>query len=90
VDSQPLSRRLTRVALWVGGSALLIYVLDLLGIPVEDWIAELFDKLREIPAWAIVAGVLLQTANTMLAAAAWFGILRASPLGGVSYRIVLA
>lgn len=90
MDSQPTSRRLARVALWVGGSALLIYVLDLLGIPVDDWIAELFDKLREIPAWAIVAGVLLQTANTMLAAAAWFGILRASPLGGVSYRIVLA
>lgn len=87
---QPLSRRLTRVALWVGGSALAIYLLDLLGIPVDDWIAELFEKLGEIPTWAIVVGVLLQTANTMLAAAAWFGILRASPLGGVSYRIVLA
>ncbi len=85
-----LIRRLTRVALWVGGSALAVFVLDLLGIPVDDWIAELFDKLREIPTWAIVAGVLLQTANTMLAAAAWFGILRATPLGGVSYRIVLA
>ncbi|MBN9622828.1 MAG: flippase-like domain-containing protein, partial [Actinobacteria bacterium] len=89
-DTQPLSRRLTRVALWVGGSALLIYVLDLLGIPVDDWISELFKKLGEIPAWAIVAGVILQTANTSLAALAWFGILRASPLSGVSYRIVLA
>ncbi|HEX4305052.1 MAG TPA: YbhN family protein [Solirubrobacterales bacterium] len=88
--SQPLSRRLTRVALWVGGSALAVYILDALGIPVDDWIAELFDKLGEIPAWAIVAGVLLQTANTCLAALAWFGILRASPLDGVRYRIVLA
>ena len=87
---EPLSRRLTRIALWVGGSALAVFVLDLLGIPVDDWIAELFRKLGEIPAWAIVAGVLLQTANTALAAAAWFGILRASPLGGVRYRIVLA
>jgi uncharacterized membrane protein YbhN (UPF0104 family) len=85
-----LLRRLTRVALWAGGSALLIYVLDLLGIPVDDWISELFHKLREVPAWAIVAGVVLQMANTMLAAAAWFGILRASPIQGVSYRIVLA
>ena len=82
--------RLLRIALWLGGSALVIYVLDLLGIPVDDWIAELFRKLGEIPAWAIVAGVLLQTANTALAALAWFGILRASPLGGVNYRIVLA
>jgi uncharacterized membrane protein YbhN (UPF0104 family) len=90
VEAQPLSRRLTRIALWVGGSALAIFILDLLGIPVDDWIAELFRKLREIPTWAIVAGVLLQTVNTMLAAAAWFGILRATRLGGVSYRIVLA
>jgi uncharacterized membrane protein YbhN (UPF0104 family) len=74
----------------VGGSALAVYVLDLLGIPVDDWIAELFDKLGEIPLWAIVAGVLLQTANTALAALAWFGILRATPLAGVKYRIVLA
>jgi uncharacterized membrane protein YbhN (UPF0104 family) len=87
---QPLSRRLIRVALWVGGSAIAIYILDLLGIPVDDWIAELFDKLGEIPVWAIVAGILLQTANTGFAALAWFGILRATPLGGVSFRIVLA
>lgn len=89
-EPQPLSRRLTRIALWVGGSALAVFVLDLLGIPVDDWIAELFDKLGEIPTWAIVVGVLLQTANTALAALAWLGILRATPLGGVSYRIVLA
>jgi uncharacterized membrane protein YbhN (UPF0104 family) len=89
-ESQPLARRLLRIALWVGGSALAVYILDLLGIPVDDWIGELFDKLGEIPAWAIVVGVLLQTANTALAALAWFGILRASPLGGVNYRIVLA
>ncbi|MBS1883450.1 MAG: flippase-like domain-containing protein [Actinobacteria bacterium] len=88
--SQPLSRRLMRIGLWVGGSALAIFVLDLLGIPVDDWISELFDKLGEIPTWAIVAGVVLQTANTVLAATAWYGILRATPLAGVRYRIVLA
>jgi len=78
------------MALWVGGSALAIFVLDQLGIPIDDWIAELFRKLGEIPAWALVAGVILQTANTSLAALGWFGILRATPLGGVSYRVVLA
>jgi uncharacterized membrane protein YbhN (UPF0104 family) len=90
VETQPLSRRLTRMALWVGGSALAIFVLDQLGIPVDDWISELFRKLGEIPAWALVAGVILQTANTSLAALGWFGILRATPLGGVGYRVVLA
>ncbi|MBS1887245.1 MAG: UPF0104 family protein [Actinobacteria bacterium] len=87
---EPPSRRLARIALWVGGTALAIFVLDLLGIPVREWIDELFDKLGEIPTWAIVAGVVLATANTALAALAWHGILRASPLGGVRYRIVLA
>lgn len=91
VRPDPASRRLTRIALWVGGVALAIFVLDLLGIPVREWIDELFDKLREIPTWAIVAGIVLQSTQTMLTALAWFGILRAAPIGpGVSYRIVLA
>jgi len=91
VRSQPLSRRLARIALWIAGVALAIFVLDLLGIPVREWIEELFDKLAEVPAWAIAAGIVLQSAQTALAALAWFGILRAAPIGpGVSYRIVLA
>ncbi len=89
--SQSLSRRLTRIAVWVGGVALSISVLDLLGVPVREWIDALFDKLAEVPLWAILAGVVLQTIQTALAALAWFGILRAAlPTGGVTYRIVLA
>ena len=85
--SQSPARRLTRIALWIGGVALAIFVLDLLGIPVREWIEELFDKLGEIPTWALVAGVVLQSAQTALAALAWFGILRAAPIGpGISYR----
>jgi hypothetical protein len=75
---QALLARLTRIAIWVGGIALLLFVLDLLGIPVSDWIRELFKKIREVPAWAVVAGVLLQTAQTTFAAAAWLAILRAA------------
>jgi uncharacterized membrane protein YbhN (UPF0104 family) len=91
VQSESLARRLIRIGLWVGGVALGIFVLDLLGIPVREWIDELVDKLGEIPAWAIVAGVVLQSAQTGLAALAWYGILRAAPFGaGVGYRIVLA
>jgi uncharacterized membrane protein YbhN (UPF0104 family) len=88
---EPVSRRLTRIAVWIGGVALAIFVLDLLGIPVREWIEELFDKLAEFPTWAIGAGIVLQSAGTALTALAWFGILRAAPIGpGVSYRIVLA
>ncbi len=85
------ARRLLRIAVWIGGVALAIFVLDLLGIPVDDWIDELFRKLGEIPAWAIVAGVILQSAQTSLTALGWFGILRATPVARtVSYRLVLA
>jgi uncharacterized membrane protein YbhN (UPF0104 family) len=66
-------------------------VLDLAGIPVDDWIDKLFDKLGELPPWAIAAGIVLQTAQTTLAALAWLGILRAAlPNTHVSFRLVLA
>lgn len=88
---QTLMRRLARIAIWIGGVALLVFVLDLLGVPASDWIEDLFDKLGDIPPWAIVAGVVLETAQTSLAALAWFGILRAAlPRARLSYRLVLA
>jgi len=91
VNGQQLPRRIARIVAWVGGVALAIFVLDLIGVPVSEWIDDLFDKLAEVPLWAIVAGVILQTIQTALAALAWFGILRASlPRAGVTYRIVLA
>lgn len=89
--SQSLSRRLTRIAIWIGGVALAIFVLNLLGVPAGDWIHELLRKVREVPAWAVVAGVILETAQTSLAALAWYGILRAAlPHARVSYRLILA
>jgi uncharacterized membrane protein YbhN (UPF0104 family) len=86
-----VGRRIARITIWVGGVALAIFLLDLAGVPVSSWIDELFDKLGEIPGWAIAGGIVLQSAQTALAALAWFGILRAAlPEAGVSYRIVLA
>jgi uncharacterized membrane protein YbhN (UPF0104 family) len=90
VDPRP-ARRLARIAAWIVAVAVAIWVLDLLGIPVHEWIDELFDKLGEVPPWAIVAAVILQSAQTAMAALAWFGILRAMPPGPqVRYRVVLA
>ncbi len=90
-QAQPLSRRLTRIGLWIGAVALLIFILNLLGVPAGDWIRELLRKVRDVPAWAVAAGVLLETAQTSLAALAWYGILRAAlPHSRVSYRLILA
>jgi uncharacterized membrane protein YbhN (UPF0104 family) len=89
--SQTLFRRLARVAAWLGGIALLLAVLEVLGVPALDWIGDLFDKVSQVPAWAIVAGVLLESAQTSLAALAWFGILRAAlPQSALPFRLVLA
>ncbi len=85
-----LPQRLLRIAIWVGGVTLVLFVLNLLGIPASDWIRELLHKVAEVPLWAIVSGVLLETAQTSLAALAWYGILRAAlPRAKPSYRLVL-
>jgi uncharacterized membrane protein YbhN (UPF0104 family) len=90
-ERTPLSRRLGRIALWLGGVALFVFVLDLLGVPAGDWIRDLFRKIGNIPPWAVLAGVGLETAQTALAALAWFGILRAAlPQAKIPYRLILA
>jgi uncharacterized membrane protein YbhN (UPF0104 family) len=88
---QTLQRRLVRIAAWVGGIVVLLAVLELLGVPVLDWIGDLFDKVAAVPAWAIAAGVLLESLQTSLAALAWYGILRAAlPRSALPFRFVLA
>jgi uncharacterized membrane protein YbhN (UPF0104 family) len=90
-DDDALFARLTRIAIWVVGIAALIFVLDLLGVPVGDWIRELFKKVREVPAWAVITGIVLQSLQTTLAAVAWLTILRAAfPRVGITFRLVLA
>jgi uncharacterized membrane protein YbhN (UPF0104 family) len=85
------ARRLARIAAWLGGTALVLWVLDLLGVPVGDWIRTLFDKIAEVPPWAIAAGVILETLQTTFAALVWFAIVRAAfPRAAVPFRIVLA
>ena len=88
---QSRRRRLLRIAIWVGGVTLAIFILDLIGIPVSDWIHDLFEKVREVPPWAVVSGSVLQTVQTALVALAWLGILRAAfPRDPIPYRVVLA
>ena len=83
--------RLARIALWICGVAALLGVLELAGVPVLEWIDDLLDRIGEVPAWAIAAGVVLETAQTSLAALAWYGILRAAlPAAAIRFRLVLA
>jgi uncharacterized membrane protein YbhN (UPF0104 family) len=79
------------VAAWVGGTALLLVVLDLLGVPVLDWIHKLLREVRKVPPSALIGGVVLETVQTTFAAVAWTSILRAAyPSVGIPFRVVLA
>jgi glycosyltransferase 2 family protein len=83
--------RLVRIAVWLGGVALVLFVLDVLGVPVGDWVRQLFKEIRAVPAAAIVGGAVLETLQTTFAAVAWLTILRAAfPEAGIGFRPVLA
>src|SRR5436853_343459 len=87
----PIPTRIGRIAAWVGGVALALFVLNLLGVPIGDWIEQLFDELRAVPASAIVGGFVLESLQTVFAAMAWLTILRAAfPEAGIAFRPVLA
>ena len=49
------------------GIALLLIVLQLLGVDVWDWLSQLWDQIKAVPAQYIVAGLLFQTGQTVLA-----------------------
>ena len=54
-------RRLIKVAGWLIGIALLILVLDLLGVDVRGWLSDLWQQIKDVPARYIVAGLTFQT-----------------------------
>jgi uncharacterized membrane protein YbhN (UPF0104 family) len=76
--------RLVKVAAWLAGIALLVVVLHLLGIDVAGWFSNLWDQIRDVPAGYIVAALVFQTAQTLLAGLSYYGILRAAYPGQVS------
>lgn len=83
--------RVARIAAWLAGIALALFVLDLLGVPVADWIRQLAKEIRAVPIQAIVGGVVLDTLQTVFAAITWLTILRAAfPDAAVPFRPVLA
>jgi len=76
-------RRLVKVAAWLGGIALALVVLRLLGVDVIGWLSDLWDQIKEVPVGYIVAALAFQTAQTLLAGLSYYGILRAAYPGQV-------
>ena len=78
-------RRLIKVASWLLGTALALIVLNLLGIDVRGWLSELWDQIRAIPVGYIVAALVFQSGQTLLAGLSYYGILRAAYPGQVEF-----
>jgi uncharacterized membrane protein YbhN (UPF0104 family) len=84
-------RRLVKVLGWLAGVAIVVGVLELLGVDVAGWFSSVWDALTGIGFGYLVAGWTLQTAQTTLTALGWYFILRAAyPDAPLPYRQVLA
>ncbi|MGH3135194.1 MAG: lysylphosphatidylglycerol synthase transmembrane domain-containing protein [Gaiellaceae bacterium] len=82
-------RRVLRIAAWVVGTAVVVGLLELAGIDVLGWFADLWDAVTEISLGYVILGCLLQGTQTTLTALGWYGILRYAYPGGVTYMEVL-
>jgi uncharacterized membrane protein YbhN (UPF0104 family) len=78
------------VAGWLVGIALLLIVLQLLGVDVRGWLSQLWDQIKAVPAGYIVAALLFQTGQTVLAALSYYGILSAAYPGEVMFAPIVA
>jgi uncharacterized membrane protein YbhN (UPF0104 family) len=84
-------RRLVKLLGWLIAIVIGLAVLDRLGVPVSQWIRQLFAGLGAVPPWAIAGGVILETLQTAFAALSWLTILRAAfPETALPFRPVLA
>ena len=78
-------QRLIKVGAWLGGTALVIVLLHLLGIDVIAWLSDLWDQIKAVPTGYIVAALAFQTGQTILAGLSYYGILRAAYPGQAEF-----
>src|SRR4051812_17855213 len=84
-------RRLVKVLAWFVGLAVVVGLLQLLGVDVTGWFSDVWDALTGIGVGYLIVGWALQTAQTTLTALGWYFILRAAyPRAPVLYRQILA
>jgi uncharacterized membrane protein YbhN (UPF0104 family) len=85
------SSRLLKVLAWLAGIALVVLVLQLLGVDATGWFSDVWDALTGVGLGYLVAGWAFQTVQTTLTALGWHSILRAAyPRAPLPYRQVLA
>jgi uncharacterized membrane protein YbhN (UPF0104 family) len=83
-------RRLAKLALMLVGVAVGVWLLDLLGVDVTGWLSDLWDQISGIPVGYTIAGVVLQTGQTVFAGLSYYGILSAAYPGEVTLAPIVA
>lgn len=68
-------QRMTKVVTWIGGLAVLVVLLDLIGLDVLGWLDQLWVQITSIPLEYLVGGVALEVVHTTLSGVAYYGIL---------------
>ncbi len=76
-------RRLVKVVGWLVGIALVLVVLNLLGVDVIGWLQDLWDEIKDVPPGYMVGALIFQTGQTFFAGLSYYGILRAAYPGQV-------
>jgi uncharacterized membrane protein YbhN (UPF0104 family) len=62
---------------WIVATIAVLVILNLLGIDIWGWLKDLWDQIKDVPARYIIAALVLQTGQTVLAGTSYYGILRA-------------
>jgi uncharacterized membrane protein YbhN (UPF0104 family) len=83
-------RRIVKVGAWLLGTALVLVVLNLLGVDISGWLSDLWDQIEAVPAGYIVAALVLQTGQTFFAGLSYYGILSAAYPGEVALAPIVA
>jgi uncharacterized membrane protein YbhN (UPF0104 family) len=80
-----------RILIWALAIVVAAAVLNVLGWDIRAWLGDLWDTMSDIALGYLVAGLVVQTAQTTLIAFAWLPILRyAYPDAEIPFRPVLA
>jgi uncharacterized membrane protein YbhN (UPF0104 family) len=78
-------RRMLKVGGWLVAILLVTIVLDPLGVDVIGWLQDLWDQIKAVPVGYIIAALVFQSGQTLLAGLSYYGILRAAYPGQVEF-----
>ncbi len=76
-------RRLLKIFAWLAGIAVVVGILQLLGVDVTGWFSDLWDQIKAVPVGYIIAALIFQSGQTFFAGLSYYGILSAAYPGEV-------